>query len=294
MKFFFSRTCIVTMLLVQGLWAAPAFGQAQPDRYQVMEQRLKQLSAVVPGLKEKADLSISNGSLQDFLKGLAETHDLNLNIDPAINQRITNYFSQETVINILLFLARQYSLDYTFIGSIITISPFRDPLANLPPPPKDIRIQYDSNSRNVTMDLQDDTLLNVARKITRLTGTNVIVMPDLYNKKVTGYIQNMPVDHALEKLAITNGFKLNSTNDSVLELVPLAQDEQIVPKQNPTMSNPNFTVRKVSKNGDAASIEVGNDNAGRKTISLNVANAPIKDVIRNISEQAGKIGRAHV
>lgn len=286
MKYTHSRPLAFVLLLSLSLCTIRVCGQSQPDRFQVLAQRLQQLSAIVPGLREKADLSVSNGSLQELLQGLAETHSLNLNIDPAVNQHITNYFSQETVTNILLFLARQYNLDFTFIGSIITIAPFRDPLSNQPPPPKDINILYYPDSRKITMDLQDDSLLNVARKITHLTGTNVIVMPELYGRKVTGYIQNLPIDRALEKLAMTNAFKLNSTNDSVLELEPLAQDEQIVPRQNP-MANPDFTVRRVAKNGDAASIEVSNDAAGKRTISLNVVNAPIRDVIKNIAEQAG-------
>jgi type IV pilus assembly protein PilQ len=277
------------LVLTLGLLPGRSFSQTQPDRFQVIEQRLKSLSATVPGLKEKADLSLTNSSLQECLKGLAATHDLNLNIDPSINQRITNYFSEETVSNILVFLARQFNLEYTFTGSIITIGPYRDPTANLPPPPKEINIRYNSYNQHLTMDLQNDTLLNVARKVTILTGRNVIVLPDLYNKKVTGYIQDMPVANALEKLAITNAFKLNTTNDSAIVLEPLAQDEEIVTRQNPA-ANPNYSVRRVSKNGNStgsSTVEVGSDQNGGRTISLNVVNSPVKEVIRSITEQAG-------
>jgi len=282
--------CILLILILTiGFSPFRVFSQNQPDRFQVIEQRLKSLSSTVPGLKEKADLSLSNSSLQEFLKGLAATHDLNLNIDPSINQRITNYFSEETVINILVFLARQYNLEYTFVGSIITISPYKDPTANLPPPPKELNIRYNNFNQHLTMDLQNDTLQDVAKKITQLTGRNIIVLPELYNKRVTGYVQEMPVTNAMEKLAITNSFKLNSTNDSALVLEPLRQDEEIVTKQN-QLSNPNYSVRRVTKNGNnpgSSTVEVGNDNSGGRTISLNVVNAPIKDVIKNITEQAG-------
>jgi len=277
--------CIFLILL----WGHFAYGQAPPDRFQVMEQRLKDLSATVPGLKEKADLSVSNGSLQEFLKGLAATHDLNLNIDPSLTQHVTNYFSGEQVINILLFLTRQYNLDLTFVGSIITISPYRDPMANQPPPPREIRIGYNSYSQHITMDLQDDTLLNIARTITRLTGKNVLVQPELYTKKVTGYIQDLTVNSALEKLAMTNMFKLNATNDSVIVLEPLRPDEEIVTRQNPA-PNSNFTVRKTFKNGTSsgsATIEVGQDSTGGKAVTLNLINGSIKDVIKNIADQAG-------
>ncbi|MBK8787017.1 MAG: hypothetical protein IPN43_11120 [Chitinophagaceae bacterium] len=82
--------------------AISVFGQN--DRFQVIEQRLKDLSASVPGLRQTAELSISSGSLHEFLRGLASTHNLNINIDPSLNQRVTNYFANEKVTNILYTL----------------------------------------------------------------------------------------------------------------------------------------------------------------------------------------------
>ncbi len=276
-------------LVVFALWpAARSFSQTQPqpDRFQVIDQRLRQLSVAVPGLKETADVSVSNGSLQEFLQGLAVTHNLNLNIDPSLTQHITNYFSDESVVSILVFLARQYNLDFTFVGSIITISPFRDPLANVPPPPKELMVQYNASTGHLTMDLKDDTLINVTKRITRLTGQNIIVLPELSNKKISGYIQDMPVGGALEKLAITNSFKLNSTNDSVFELEPLKENEELVTTENPP-PNSNYSIRTISKSSGSSTVQVNNDKAGNKIVNLNVINAPIKDVIKNIAEQAG-------
>src|ERR1700722_3483069 len=104
-----------------GHFTVQAQSPVQQDRFELLEKRLKDLSASVPGLNQKADLSVNNISLQDFLKGLASTHNLNLNIDPSIAQRVSNYLSDESVANILLYLARQFNLDFTFIGTIITI-----------------------------------------------------------------------------------------------------------------------------------------------------------------------------
>src|ERR1700743_57816 len=103
---------ILTLAL---LMAAVIGARAQEDRFQVLEKRLKDLAAAVPGLNEKVDLSVTNISLQHFLEGLALTHNLNFNIDPSLNQKITEYFSGEQVGNILVYLARQFNLDFTFI-----------------------------------------------------------------------------------------------------------------------------------------------------------------------------------
>ena len=117
---------------------------AQQDRFQVINQRLKDLSVQVPGLNQKTDLSISNGSLQEFLRGLAAANNLNLNISPSLTQKISNNFSDETVINILMFLTRQYNLDLAFIGTIVTVSPYYDSIANQLPPPKELKVSFNT------------------------------------------------------------------------------------------------------------------------------------------------------
>lgn len=262
----------------------------QTDRISQLEQRLRNLIQNVPGLNENVETSISNGSLQEFLRGLATTHNLNLNIDPAINQKITSYFSNEKVITVLLYVAREYNLDFNFTGSIISIFPYRDPLANLPPKPKDIQVEFDSASQALSLDLEDDSLLLVAKKITRLSGKNVVVVPELYGKKVTGYILKLKIQNALEKLAITNSFKFDKTNDEVFVLEALRQDEQIIPRQNPAANN-DFTVKRVFQiNNNTlgnSSVNVSSGNNGEKLVTLNITSAPLKDVLKNIFEQGG-------
>jgi type IV pilus assembly protein PilQ len=262
---------------------------AQQDRFQTLEKKLRDLTQSVPGLNQKVETSVSNGSLQEFLKGLAATHNLNFNIDPAISQRVTSYFSNEKVFTVLLYLAKQYNLDFAFTGTIISISPYRDASVSLPPKPKELKISYNPAAELLTMDLQDDSLLNVAKKITQLSNKNVIVQPDLFSKRITGYIQELPVQNAIEKLALTNNFKLNKTNDDVFVLESLKADEEIISKQNYD-DNSNIAVRKVNKNNNQASsttINVSRDINGKKKISLNVVNTPIKDIIKAVSEQAG-------
>jgi type IV pilus assembly protein PilQ len=279
------RGCFVLLLAaLMSYSGAHAQSPVQQDRFELLQKRLTDLSTSVPGLNQKADLSVSNISLQDFLKGLASTHNLNLNIDPALDQRLTNYFSDESVANILLYLARQFNLDFTFIGTIITIKPS----AIVLPPPKELLLTYNPASGHITFDLHDDTLAQVAKRLTQLTNRNVVVMPELSARRVTGYVQDLTLENALEKLAIVNSFKLDHTNDSVIVLQPLRPDEEIVTRDN-TPANANYSVRRINQNvpaGGSSSIDVREDKSGLRTVSLNVVNTPIKDVIRNMAEQA--------
>jgi type IV pilus assembly protein PilQ len=281
----FSRSFYRTVLLV-AVCLGSLICRAQEDRFQVLETRLKNLAVNVPALNQKVEYSISNGSLGDFLRGIATANNLNFNVDPTLNQKVTNNFSGETVITILLFLSKQYNLDMNFIGSIISIYPFRDPLANLPPPPKELKIQYNDYLQTVSFDLNTDTLQSVTKKLTQLTGQNIIVIPEISGRLVSGYVQNMPLIGALEKLAITNSFKINQTNDNSIFLEPLRNDEEMITREKP-IANPSYSVRKINKglNNASTSIQV-NEDGGKVIVSLNVSNAPIKEVIKNLAEQA--------
>ena len=259
----------------------------QDDRFQILEKRLTNLSTTVQGLNQKVEYSINNGSLADFLQGIATANNLNFNVDPTLTQKVSNNFTGETVINILLFLSKQYGLDMSFIGSIINIYPFKDPLANIPPPPKELKIQFNDYLRLVTYDLHDDTLVEVAKKLTQLTNENIIILPEIANKKVTGYVQNLPLADALEKLALTNLFKVNQTNDNIIVLESLKPDEEMITREK-ALANSNYSIKKITKgqNASTTSIEVNEDDGGKTMVNLNVSNAQIKEVIKNLAEQA--------
>jgi len=263
------------------------------DRFTVIQGRLNSMSVQLPGLNQKTQISISGGTLLSFFKALAENGNLNINVDPTLTQHISYRFTDETPADIIVYLAKTYSLDVLFFGNIITIGPYRDPAANAPPPPRELLIRYDTASRLLTLDLHDDTLLNVARKITQLTDKNLVVLPEAFYKKVTGYVQNLPVQSVLEKLAVTNQLRIDKTNDETYVINQLKPDEELTTKPNEITGN-DYVIRKVNKGGpgggnpSSSSLQYsGEERKGQKLLNLNVTNAPIKDVVKNLSEYAG-------
>ena len=124
----------------------------------------------------------------------------------------------------------------------MTFKPYRDPLADLPPKPKQLIIDYNQPNETISFDLKNDTLIEVAKKITQLTNKNVVVLPEAFYKTVTGYVQNLPVYNALEKLSLGNNFKLSKTSDIVFVLGTLAPGEEIVLKP-PVQNNPSTTIK---------------------------------------------------
>lgn len=261
------------------------------DRLIDIRYRLSNLSFDLPGLGQKIEMNVSGVAIADFMRGLAQSYKLNINIAPDVKQTMTNHFSGVTVQEVLSFLAQQYNLDYDFIGTILNVRNYRDPRLDLPPPPKELNITYNNTERKITLDLQNDTLLQVAKKITGLSGVNVVVLPNAFNKQITVFIKDMPVGNAIEQMCWSNRLKFNKTDEQTYMLDSLAEDEEYVTK-NPGRTNPNYTIaRTISKDNNSNApgrLSVDAEQIGNeRLLHISAVNTPLKDLVKNISEQAG-------
>ncbi len=282
--------CCFLLLFSGSLWA-------QQSRYEELEQRLRDLSAVSPGLNETVDFSVSGASIQEFLRGLAESHNLNISVDPALNVRIYNNFTNEKVYNILLFVAKEYELDIQFVGSIMSFKKYNPPpVVQAVAPPKDILVKYNSYNNLLSLDLKNDTLEKVVKKITQSTKKNVILSSGLNGKIINVYIEDMPFENAIQKMAYANSLKVVKTDDDFYVVKSIEEGEDLLVTNDPKKKKNNYQKTQNSKintgtqgsgNNSSLFVEVNEDSLGRKTISLDAVNAPISDVIKAVSEEIG-------
>lgn len=271
---------------------------AQQSRYDELEQRLRDLSSVSPGLSETVDFSVSGASIQEFLRGIAESHNLNISVDPALNVRIYNNFTNEKVYNILLFVAKEYELDIQFVGSIMSFKKYNPPpVIQAAAPPKDILVKYNTYNNLLSLDLKNDTLEKVVKKITQSTKKNVILSSGLNGKIINVYIEDMPFENAIQKMAYANSLKVVKTDDDFYVIKSIEEGEDILVTTEPKnkkkngyqrpQNNKTNTGSQGGGNNSSLFVEVNEDSLGRKTISLDAVNAPITDVIKAVSEEIG-------
>lgn len=262
---------------------------AQENRFAVLEQKLSELSSGNPGLNESVDFSVSGVSIQEFLRGLAESNNLNVSIDPNLNFRIYNNFTNEKVSNILLFLAREYDLDISFVGSIMSFRKFVKPSQVVLYTPKDLGVKYNAYKDALSLDLQRDTLESVVKKITQTSKKNVIFAVGLGDKIVNVYIEDLPFEKALEKFTLVNGLKLIKTDDNVFFIQKRNEsDEAEINRTNSLASSgaSRSSSKLKSKGRDDITISIL-DTLGNKYVSLTAFNLPIADVIQSVSEELG-------
>ncbi|MEO7215170.1 hypothetical protein [Mucilaginibacter sp.] len=279
----FTRTIIIVLFL---FFSRASFGQQQ-DRIQSIQQKLEVLSANVPGLNQRVQLLVSGISIKEYLNALSRSNNISISIDPSLSFTIYDSFSGVTAANILVLMAKKYNLEIATVGAIIYITPFQDPNQFIRPPVKEIKAQYNPAESTLSLELDNDSLTAVARKVTQISGKNVIVPLAMQNKRVSGFIGSAPFETALEKLAYTNEIKMIKTSDNFYLFQPLEDNEQLyVNGDKATSIRNNF---KPANNGPAITTGLFSRTInGQKLLSVDAVNGSIADLVKQASQELNK------
>jgi type IV pilus assembly protein PilQ len=270
-------------------------------RYKQIESNLLSLANQNPGLNETVDFSVSGASIHEFLRGLAAANNLNISVDPSLDFKIYNNFTNEKVSNILLFLVKEFNLDIRFIGTIMAFHPYSPPPAPRPEiKRKEIIVKYHSYNNSLTLDLSRDTLSEVVKKITLETKKNVILSSGLADKTISIYIQEASFDNAIEKMAYANNLKVVKTEDNFYVITTQGvEDDEMLAKESKlpksSYNNP-FPVlddkRKQTKSSNSSNIgniyiDVNANSGGEPLITMEAINMPIGETIKSVAASVG-------
>jgi len=259
----------------------------QSPRIQAIQRKLDSLGRIVPGLNQKVTLQV-NGTVQQYLGGISSSNGVSISVDPKLVFTVSDNLTDVTATNILVFLAQKYNLDITVVGSIIYVTQYQDPAQFIKPPLKEINASYNAPGNSLSFSLENDSLVRVARKITQVSGKNVVVPTALLGKRVSGFIANAPFDAALEKLAFTNEIKMVKTNDNFYLFQPLEENEELyVNGDKNTSTRRTFKPVQGAGTGGVAGVH-GTTVGGQKLVSADATNAPILNLVKQASQDLGK------
>jgi type IV pilus assembly protein PilQ len=189
------------------------FTFSQENRIQQLKNNIDAISTDVPGLSEKINVSIKEASLSSFLLAVSEVHKLNISVAPNLTQvNIVNNFTNVTVGDLLLFLCKEYQLNIDFTGNIMSVKSFDKPVEKFVE--KTIDIKYEVSDDLLSLDLKEDRLYDVFKKIINESAKNIVFSPGLENQLLTVYIKRMPFDAALSKLAYANNLSVSKSRDN--------------------------------------------------------------------------------
>ncbi len=186
----------------------------ESNRVERIRNQLELLSLENAELKEnlKLEFNVANVTLPNFLLAVSKVHDLNLSISPDIaNITIVNNFSNVTVGDLLVYLCKEYELNIEFTGNILSIKKYIPPVQIQKE--KEIVATYDISNDLLSLDLQNDPLDKVFRKIMDISGKNLLFSTGMETKSLNLYLSNVPFDMAMEKLASTNQMDYSKSKD---------------------------------------------------------------------------------
>ena len=87
-------------------------------------------------LFEMVNVNITNTSLKNFLLAVSKVHNINISFsNEMVDPPIVNNFSNVKVIDLLVFLAKEYALEYDITGNIISVSNYEPPVEKYTPNP---------------------------------------------------------------------------------------------------------------------------------------------------------------
>jgi type IV pilus assembly protein PilQ len=259
------------------------------DRIKQIENQLKSMTTDVPGLEENVQMSVSGVSIQEFMRGIADAHKLNISVDPTINQSIVNNFANATVSDVLLFVCKEYNLKINFIGTIMSLVKHEviKPLV-AKAPKKELSISYNKPKDELTLDLRNDSLDAVVKAITQKSKKNVVISSGVSQKMVSVYIESMPFESALEKLGVANNLNITKTEDDfyVIENSEITTNN---PSQNGNKKNPKNTRGNSNNRNQNANNTDGGDLVFEaksfSDISVTGTDVSIDEVIKSVAEE---------
>lgn len=234
------------------------------------------LSKEIPALNSEVDISVSNVSMQEFLRAIANSSGLNINVDPAITENVVNNFQDVEVKDMLIFMERNYPIQLEVIGNIINV--IKEEVIHTVE--TDFKgVNYDSVHQQITLDYFKTDLNQVAREITKITEHNIILSPSIASKQVSGYVERMPFKGALEQFAYSNDLNVRVTESGyfVLEPVPRAEEQ--------TAAQPRGSSKNNSKKLSRDEYQLDIKKLPDLSISVHCSNAPLDEVIRKVSDE---------
>jgi type IV pilus assembly protein PilQ len=275
------------LLLVMLLFFYSASCRAQQeDRIELLQDKLEDFSKDEKNLNKKIDIA-AFGSVQEIVSAIAQQTKINITIAPSINQNIVSNFTKVKVQDILIFLCRRYNLDIQFTGAILSIVPYSAPPKK--PTLKELGVKYNNFNSTLSLDLQNDTLANVVRKITQRSGKNVIVSPKVKNNKVSGFVEKISIDKALELLAQSNNLYLTETPEGAYLL---RGKEEITPEElNPQKNKQTLTTSGGIDYEAIENLEITtkvDSTIGELLMNIQAINVPFSQIIKGVSIEMGE------
>lgn len=268
----FQRLVLVCLLLLTFSVSAQQYTE------QEIRVKIDSLASKHKGYNNKLQLNLTGLPLHELISSVALENNLNITVDPGINQLISYNFFDAQVKDMLVFLYQNFEIEYNFVGTILAVKKRvvkKDPVVTKIA--KNIEVNYNKSNDFLSMDLKSDTLWKVFEKITKLSDKNFVVNPDVREKQVNAFLQNRPFDQVLEMFAKTNALQINKDQNGYYIISSVASNDS---------KNSGTTNRTAGRgNTNPQDLSIKKTPEGKLNVYSN--GADLFDIIRASAEETG-------
>lgn len=263
----------IFLLLILALISTPAFSQLVDSLEQDQSKReITYLKTLIDTNKvrlnfdflpevafEKTEnINVRNIDARDFLRAFGRQYGLNIIVDNRLNRNITLSISDVPIIEALVIICQDNDLRLVQSGRIFRVNEY---VESEPEPVVQEQLIRLNNEGLLELDLRDISLVDFTRRLTQETGRNIIIRNGVRGT-ISGYLQNISFENALNTILANNGFSLRE-KDGVYIIDRLG-----------------FRAGGDTQESTSFWISVDNGN-----IDMDVVDANIKDIIREIGYQ---------
>lgn len=246
----------------------PLFAQSADSlRLATVKGRLDAVAIVEPAYLKDIDLSVGKIALPELLRNVAKIGGVNLSVKAGDQMMVSCNFTRARIVDLLYFLCKEYDLDVEVIGNIVSVRTHTP----LPPAAVDPTVVYDSVNQRMSYDFIDAKLLDVAKKIGSISGSNLIIPQQLYNQKVSGYVADMPLAEAIHTFASVNQLVASEDGNRTWRISPFLATDQ------GQSSAPQYVRRRQFGQNQLSIDSLG-------MITANIANGNVYDIILDVCE----------
>ncbi len=247
-------------------------------------QKIEILAKQVDALNKTIDITVSNVSIQEFVRSVANLSGLNINVSPELNFIVVNNFTKVRVADLLIFLCKQYDLQITILGNIVDLYK----LSKAPKPLKGV-VDYDKSQDLLNIDFQNIPLSLVTRQLVFETNKNVYAEPSIQNKLINIYIQKLSFESAIDNLVKANNLDLEKNEDGsfFIKDIPTKQQNPQGQQNNDVYNRQQQNSSQSSSSRKTGGYDLNIAKTGSNTFSIIAVDAPLIDIIRDVSKQCG-------
>lgn len=244
--------------------------QSAEGRITKIKNKLSVLTHEVSGLSEqaKSEINVNNITLSNFILAISNTHGLNINTAPELSHiRMSNTnFSGAKVLDLLLFLCKEYQLSIDITGNILSLKKYIAP--KVVEKNKPIEIKFNPSINTISIDARHHKLYDVFKEIMDKSAKNLVFRPSIENKVLTSYLKNIPFDAAMDKLALANDLFVEKTKDGFYLFQEQSETSLPLSSEKNREQQKNYTVL----------------DKEQKLLKVNFNKTPLNTIIHHLSE----------